>query len=140
MTQGMRLLLVDDDPDVRTLLSALLQASGFAVTAAASGPDALAALAGGLVADAVITDFAMRGMDGLELVALVRRQRPEMPAIIITGFVEERRLQSLPAGISLLGKPFRRAALLAELHALQALPEPVQAIDAAEPELMTVSE
>ena len=119
MTHGMRLLLVDDDPDVRSLMRSSLQAAGYAVTAAGSGVDALAALVEGLVADAVITDFAMRGMDGLELVSRIRQQQPGMPAIIITGFVDHARLQSLPADTRLLGKPFRRAALLAELHALQ---------------------
>ena len=117
--QGMRLLLVDDDPDVRMLLCATLRGAGCVVTEAASAPDALAALAGGLVADAIITDFAMSGIDGLELVDRVRQHQPGLPAIIITGLAEEPRLQSLPPDIRLLAKPFRRAALLAELAALQ---------------------
>jgi PAS domain S-box-containing protein len=83
---GVAMLLVDDEPDVRAVLAALLAERGYMVTEAADAASALAILGSGLVADVLVTDLAMPGdMDGLALVREVRRRRPGLPAVLVTG-------------------------------------------------------
>ncbi|HEY0185827.1 MAG TPA: response regulator [Rhodopila sp.] len=111
-------LMVDDDPDVLRMLSASLSAAGFAVRLARSGDEALAALAGNARVDAIVTDYAMVGMDGVELLAQAEQRRPGLPGIVITGFADSARLRDLPAGIEVLSKPFRRTELIGRLRVL----------------------
>ena len=65
-------LLIDDAPFFRNMLAPVLKAAGYAVTAVASAPDALALLDGGRRFDVVITDLEMPGMDGFELASALR--------------------------------------------------------------------
>ncbi len=65
-------LLIDDAPFFRNMLAPVLKAAGYAVTAVASAPDALALLDGGRRFDVVITDLEMPGMDGFELASTLR--------------------------------------------------------------------
>jgi two-component system chemotaxis sensor kinase CheA len=68
-----RLLLIDDAPFFRNMLSPVLKAAGYAVTAVASAREALALIeGGGQQFDIVVTDIEMPGMDGFELAATVR--------------------------------------------------------------------
>jgi PAS domain S-box-containing protein len=86
---GRTVLLVEDDRQVRSLLSRILRREGHDVRAAASGPAALEladALDGGV--HLVITDVMMPDMNGPELVAALRERLPELPAILITGYTE----------------------------------------------------
>ena len=112
------ILIVDDDPDVLRISSASLTSAGFAVRTARSGDEALTVLAGSLPVDALVTDFAMVGMDGVELLAHAEQYRPGLPAIVITGFSDTVRLGNLPAGIEVLRKPFRRMELVGRLRML----------------------
>jgi two-component system chemotaxis sensor kinase CheA len=68
-----RILLVDDAPFFRNMLAPVLKAAGYAVTLAASAPEALALIDGGERFDVIVTDIDMSGMDGFELTAAVRR-------------------------------------------------------------------
>jgi two-component system, chemotaxis family, sensor kinase CheA len=79
-----RVLLIDDAPFFRNMLSPVLKAAGFAVTSAASAPDALALIEGGGLFDIVITDIEMPGMDGFEL-ALAVRGNPRTADLPIIG-------------------------------------------------------
>ncbi|MBO1074893.1 response regulator [Roseomonas marmotae] len=81
-------LVVDDEPAVRAAIAADLAARGWHVTEAA---DALAALEriGAAPLDLLVTDLAMPGMNGLALLAEARRRRPGLPAMLVTGYMDE---------------------------------------------------
>ena len=92
-----RILLAEDNIVFRELLTALLEAAGYAVEIAADGAAALARATAGSF-DAVIADIIMPNMDGLELIRLLRRERPQLPIIAISGTAGEERGQDyLPA-------------------------------------------
>ena len=84
----LQVLMVDDDGMVREMLAGELEASGFYVTTAADGAAALALIDAGQAADLLITDYSMPGMNGLALIGQVRRRRPGLPALLLTGYVE----------------------------------------------------
>jgi CheY-like chemotaxis protein len=77
----MTILVVDDDPGVRFALTEVLRERGHRVIAAASGQEALDKLDG---VDVVVTDLAMPGMDGLELVSRIAERAPALPVILVT--------------------------------------------------------
>jgi CheY-like chemotaxis protein len=81
---GGRLLVVDDDQDVRELLAEYLGVNGYQVDLAASGPEALRCLAA-QAPDLVLLDVTMPGMDGIETLAEIARRRPGTPVVMISG-------------------------------------------------------
>jgi CheY-like chemotaxis protein len=98
-------LLVDDDPGVRFALTEVLRERGYHVTCAASGAQALTLLAG---IDVVVTDLAMPGMDGLELVSQIRARAPGLPVILLTAHGSEQmvRIASSRGACGCVSKPF----------------------------------
>jgi excisionase family DNA binding protein len=85
-----RLLLVDDDEGTRILLTKMLEGQ-YDVRTAVDGPAALEALhRADATYDLMISDLNMPGMDGIALIREVKRLRPELPIIIITGFSTEK--------------------------------------------------
>ncbi|MEM0961952.1 MAG: ATP-binding protein [Bacteroidota bacterium] len=82
---GSRLLVVDDEPMVRTVTSKLLRLRGHQVDAVDGGPAALEALASGLTVDLVVTDLSMPEMSGRELAAQIRQRYPDLPVLLLTG-------------------------------------------------------
>ena len=100
---GRRVLVVDDDEQVRDGLMSSLQDAGFATLGAEDGAAALRQLDRGAEVDAVVTDYAMPGLNGLDLINEVHARRPGLPAILLTGD-----LQDLAAGAfsRLNGEPF----------------------------------
>ena len=111
-------LLVDDDPDVLTTLSASLASAGFSVTTATTGDEAVSVLASETRVDVIVTDYAMAGMDGIELLAQAGQLRPGLPGIVITGFADAGRLHDLPPEVEVLSKPFRRMELIGRVRLL----------------------
>jgi CheY-like chemotaxis protein len=108
-----RILLVDDEPDLRYVVSFELTRAGYAVTAVASGDEALE-IAACQAFDLVITDLKMPGMDGVEMLARLRRLRPELRMIVASGWVSPEKMaecRSLGAS-SYLCKPFELSELL----------------------------
>ena len=110
------LLIVDDERDFRDHLAEILVSQGFAVMQAASGMEAVATLHAH-TPDIMITDIVMEGMDGFELISRVRKFRPCLPIIAVsgTGLVEAktylRMAQQLGADLT-LEKPLRVPELL----------------------------
>ena len=86
-SDAIRVLLVEDDDDNRELMSEVLAAAGFDVATAASGAEALEALAASPV-DVVVTDVGMPGMGGLELARAAKALAPHVPIVAVTGFAE----------------------------------------------------
>jgi PAS domain S-box-containing protein len=103
------ILTVDDDPLVALNTSSLLEELGHTVYSASSGSRALEILRREGHIDLVITDQAMPGMTGSELVSKIRAEKPDLPIILATGYAE------LPPGegqgIPRLAKPFRQGDL-----------------------------
>jgi len=79
-----RLLCVDDDSGFRQLYKDLLGSYGYEVTVAASGHQALKLFLTSKI-DAVLTDFEMPEMTGAELAARLKRLRPELPVVLVSG-------------------------------------------------------
>ena len=81
---GERILIVDDEKGIRTTLAAILGDEGYRPLTVASGPEALARI-GEEVPDLVILDIWLPEMDGIETLAELKRQWPELPVIMISG-------------------------------------------------------
>lgn len=99
-TAAPRILLVEDDPDVRNTLMALLCHHGYEAQTAADGSLALE-LFHRRRADIVITDVRMPGINGLELLARVKQAAPETCVVIMTGYgAEDTAIQAIRNGAS----------------------------------------
>ena len=79
-----RILVVEDDEDVRTMLVECLKSLGYIVTEAPDGPSGLGRLAHD-DPDLLMVDFAMPGMNGMEVIAQARKLRADLPVILATG-------------------------------------------------------
>lgn len=127
------ILIVDDDAAVGTVLGALLRQAGLSFHHALSGEAALAALERRAF-DAAITDLRMPGMDGLDLLARLRRAWPELPVVMLTAHgTVQLAVEAMKAGaVDFVQKPFDRAELLFVVRkalaggdrAAEAAPEP----------------
>jgi DNA-binding NtrC family response regulator len=84
MKQRDTIMVVDDDVDACEALAGLLDQSGYLVEVLSDGEHALARLEQG-VADLVLTDLQMPGMNGLELIGRIHARRPKLPVILVTG-------------------------------------------------------
>jgi signal transduction histidine kinase/ActR/RegA family two-component response regulator len=103
-----RILLVDDDADVRGFAAEVLRGFGHEVVESPDGLDALQRMSEGVPFDLMIVDFGMPLMNGAEVAAAVKERRPDMPIIFITGYAEGTALESwVRDGYRVLNKPFR---------------------------------
>jgi len=113
-----QVLIVDDDPEIRQLLSQYLQASGYETLSAAGGQEMWAALAKARV-DIIVLDLMMPGEDGLELCRQLRARR-NIPVIMLTArssLVD--RIVGLEVGADdYLPKPFDPRELLARIKVI----------------------
>ena len=112
-----RVLVVDDDDDVRQIIATLLRARGYRVETVVSGDAALAALREGPF-DLAILDLAMPDMNGIDAARIVRSRWPDLPILFITGHADAARLHGDFAEDAVLQKPFLSADLEAKLRSL----------------------
>lgn len=122
--QGRRhliILVVDDDPLVLESTATMLEELGHVVLEARSGEEALSLLRQTRTLDVVVTDYAMPGLNGLEIAKQVAETRPGIPIIMASGYAE---VADEPAvSVTRLAKPFTQEALRAALDiALQKTP------------------
>ncbi|TVQ90023.1 MAG: response regulator [Deltaproteobacteria bacterium] len=113
--QGQRILVVDDEPAVRTIATRLLEGGGYQVAVAGDGEAALRAIEREHGAfDCVVTDLMMPQLDGYELIRRVRDRYPAVPMVAMTGLDRgDAREHVLASGASaLLPKPFTGHSLL----------------------------
>lgn len=110
-------LLVDDEDLVRASTADMLAELGYQVKEAASAEAALALVSEGLNPDLLVTDHLMPGMTGVDLVRAVQESRPELPALIVSGYAEA---EGIAPEIPRLTKPFRRGELAEKLGELSA--------------------
>jgi signal transduction histidine kinase len=104
---GAALLLVDDDAEVRAVTAAMLREAGHAVFEVSDGAGALEIVRreGGKI-DLLVSDFAMPGMNGVELARKARALLPGLPVLFITGFAETAALSGYARPEETLRKPF----------------------------------
>lgn len=105
-----RVLVVDDDADVRGTFSEGLEDHGFTVTQAADGPSALLALESGLPFDVALIDFAMPVMNGAAVAKAMLTLQPDLPIVFASGYAETAALNAFP-GTPVLRKPVRLSEL-----------------------------
>jgi two-component system, cell cycle sensor histidine kinase and response regulator CckA len=99
-----RLLVVDDEEDVRRSMTRLLEARGFHVEVVGSGDQALSMLSGSAQIDAVVSDVVMPGLTGPVLARRLRDVRPGLPVVLLTGYGADL-VDDLPVDVPLLPKP-----------------------------------
>jgi CheY-like chemotaxis protein len=120
---GLRVLLVDDEPDAREALTTILELHGAVVHGAGSAADAIAALQHDPF-DVLLADIGMPGADGYDLIRYVRgletSSASQMPAAAVTAFASDAdRRRALDAGFQVhLSKPVDPAALVATVAVL----------------------
>ena len=114
-TGQQRVLVVDDEPSIRELLTKTLSLADYSVDAVADGGTALARLREGQTYDLIFVDLKMPGMDGLMLTRQLKYMKPDLPVIIITGFsTEVSAIEAINLGVAgYLTKPFRVPQVLA---------------------------
>ena len=112
-----RILIADDDDEMRAWLRLALRQLRPAVTEVGTGNDLLEALAHDGPFDAIITDVRMPGLDGLRVAAMARTAGVPTPIVVITAFPEAGVLRSVGRmpNATLLAKPFDAGALRAAL-------------------------
>ena len=112
-----RILIVDDEPFIRSLLRDALKTKNYETTLAANGEEALEALAQQRY-DLVISDVVMPGMEGFELLKRIRKKYPGLRVIILTGFAREHEISDflLHGANEYLTKPFQVTELLAAVE------------------------
>jgi PAS domain S-box-containing protein len=112
------ILLVDDNEGVRVATAALLSDLGHHVVTAADGAQVAELRQEDLAAiDLVVSDYAMPLVSGAELVRRLRADKPDLPAVIITGYAEADVVKGAPEGVIILTKPFTPARLLEAIAA-----------------------
>lgn len=113
----MRVLLVDDDPALLEVLGAYLRGAGFEVLEAKDGEKALELFPR---ADLIILDLMLPKLDGFKVLEEVRRERPELPILMLTARgEEEERVKGLELGADdYVVKPFSPKEVVARVKAL----------------------
>jgi two-component system, OmpR family, KDP operon response regulator KdpE len=116
MSQGARILVVDDEPQIRRSLQVNLENKNYAVMTASSGEEALELMAR-WKPDVVIVDLVLPAMDGIELTRRIREQSP-VPIIVLSAIGDERKkVEALESGADdYVTKPFGMEELSARVR------------------------
>ena len=121
VTGQAKVLLVEDDVDVRNSTAELLTTFGFDVVTAYEAREALSILGRDAAIGVLLSDIAMPGgMNGAELAAEVRRTHPDLKVLLASGYPASilARKYDLPQNVRVLCKPFMPGDLLKEIHQL----------------------
>jgi len=120
-----RVLLVDDDPDIRFLVTRMLRSGGLMVEAVAGGEEALQSLGSGVIPDLIILDQNMPGMDGVQTLGKIRELHPEVPILISSGQpdIDEWPCFQQP-NVAIISKPFDMAEIQTKLARVSAAFKP----------------
>jgi signal transduction histidine kinase/ActR/RegA family two-component response regulator len=112
LVDRLRILVVDDDDNVRELAKEMLEGMGHEVAEAANGRSALELLKAGRPCDLLLVDFAMPVMNGSECATEARKLRPDLSIQFMTGYVDNDALKLWSeVGVRTLDKPFQYADL-----------------------------
>jgi signal transduction histidine kinase/ActR/RegA family two-component response regulator len=112
---GERVLVVDDEADIRGTITALLRYNGYEVDNAANGTDALHEVDRELP-DLVLLDQMLPDMTGIDVARRLRAAHPVLPIVFVSGHAEPDMLRDAVPGVRLLRKPFQSEELYAEVR------------------------
>ncbi len=113
MHEGRTVLIVEDEPAVRSLASGVLRRQGFRVLEAADADSAMRAMATDTAIDLLLTDIVMPGTRGDALAGQLRERRPTLKVVFMSGYVEEQvRSHAKENGIPFVQKPFAPTTLV----------------------------
>jgi two-component system cell cycle sensor histidine kinase/response regulator CckA len=116
---GGRVLLVEDEDMVRAVAERALTRAGFEVTTASDGDVGLEIIEGGAEFDLIVSDVVMPAMDGPSMVREVRKLRPDLPVLFMSGYAEEQLRKELDlANVAFLAKPFTVQAITDKVGAV----------------------
>src|SRR5581483_9480787 len=113
----MRILVIEDEPRIQAFLVRGLEAEGYTVVAADSGPEGLA-LAVAATWDLVVLDLLLPGLSGLRVLRELHAERPQLPVVILSARSDlQTRLRGFELGASdYVAKPFSLEELLARVR------------------------
>lgn len=115
---GEVILLAEDEPSVRELTERMLVSQGYTLWSAGRGDEALRLVESrGVAPDLVLTDVMMPGMSGIDLALALRARYPEVPVLLMSGYVGESDDDDLK-GFPLLWKPFTLESLTQSIRGL----------------------
>jgi CheY-like chemotaxis protein len=113
----MRVLLIEDDEIVRSVLSETLDGDGFEVDGLANAEDALILLGAGQVPDVLVTDVNLgSGLNGFDLADLARARHPDVEVILISGTTPDLERRAARLHERFLQKPFAPEQLAAKIR------------------------
>ena len=115
-----KILVIDDEPQVRRAICQMLARGGHEALEANDGAEGIA-VASTTPPDAVITDIMMPNKEGIETIRELRRDRPDLPMLVISGNPGSSlylQMATLLGAHSALAKPFRSAELLEAVAAM----------------------
>jgi len=115
-----KILVVDDDPDIRSLIRTFLEHEGYTVHVSGDADRAAKLFSRSTDIDLVITDYSMPQRSGFDLARELRSLRPSLRMLIISGAIlSSGKLDQMQAyGWRFLTKPFSLPRLLAEVHSI----------------------
>ena len=119
--EGETVLVIDDEPAIRTLVVEVLRDYGYRAIEADSGPSGLRILQSAARIDLLVTDVGLPGgMNGRQVADTARQEHPELKVLFITGFAESAVVSNgnLPAGMAVITKPFALTALSQKIRDL----------------------
>jgi DNA-binding NtrC family response regulator len=108
-----KLLVIEDDEQIRRIIRIQLKKVEVEILEASGKSDALAVL-GTIQVDAVICDIKMKDSNGIEILEYIHMERPSLPVIILTGFIDKLYYDQVrkAGGFDLITKPVRRERLI----------------------------
>lgn len=111
------ILVIDDDPDVRSLVGEFLSELGYRTLVAESADTAMQILRE-VTPDLLLADFAMPGVNGAEIAREIRKLLPELPILFFSGYADTAALENAVGKAPLLRKPFRPSELATTLRTM----------------------
>nr|WP_279309511.1 ATP-binding protein [Pseudomonas koreensis] len=116
--EGETVLIVEDDPAVRVLVSAVLSELGYGFVEAADADGAVPILDSAQRIDLLISDVGLPGMNGRQLAEIGRQYRPDLKVLFITGYAEHAAVRGgfLDPGMQMITKPFTFDLLTAKVR------------------------
>jgi DNA-binding response OmpR family regulator len=115
-----RILVIDDQPDVRAMISIVLRVNQFEIVEAASGAAALREFENSRF-DLAIVDIFLQGTNGFDVIRMMRERIPDLPVVAISGMTTLDFVSASPglANVVCLQKPFRPHELVRAIEAAQ---------------------
>ncbi len=114
-----RILVVDDETAILTVLSVLVKSLGHEPVTCSDGKQALEIIRSDQSLDIVITDLRMQEVNGMDVVASVKKQRPQTPVIVISAYLTDERTEAIKSSgvFGQIVKPFRMEAVRESINA-----------------------